>query len=529
MGTTAEQGGLLPFRMKKADEWMPKNEQNRMTEKKKAAILFRAKYCSSPVFERLSQRSTEAFNSLKDSSHNKMDGHEVDTKPLFFSYGTTSGVSSDETASTLSLSASDENTKSVSDDDTKLSAIDGEIDAKEVEICKPPRFPSVQNRGSEDMYYGQYLSMQETTSFKMQKESLHKKNIDQNLEAPKPRRSRASSPFHDLLAGRDTKSLSLRRSQNQCEVFAEEPKKHHQLCRSPSPLHDRLAKHETYATASQRNVKPVPRPAERPFYANIRSAHRADIEVSSISNLPNASPLPARLSLPVPAKMRAPSPIYDRLAMSHTVSSASKKSAVKAVRAPSPRPFYTLVTNGSFTGRDDVSEMSLPKPTPTRQRRQSLRSNRDQVDTRTQPGADNAGPRSRRANTIPLSPNGKSRDVSKVKMEQKKKALKEKQNALYHRLATLDTVSSSRMKPFALKQRYLCPSEKKQIAQAERNKTPIKRTQVYDRLISRGSKAALKMQIRQASTKYENEHDTFAESCKNMVMRKFEGSTFVRV
>jgi len=488
MGTTAEQGGLLPFRMKKADEWMPKNEQN-----------------------------------------NKMDGHEVDTKPLFFSYGTTSGVSSDDTASTLSLSASDENTKSVSDDDTKLSAIDGEIDAKEVEICKPPRFPSVQNRGSEDMYYGQYLSMQETTSFKMQKESLHKKNIDQNLEAPKPRRSRASSPFHDLLAGRDTKSLSLRRSQNQCEVFAEEPKKHHQLCRSPSPLHDRLAKHETYATASQRNVKPVPRPAERPFYANIRSAHRADIEVSSISNLPNASPLPARLSPPVPAKMRAPSPIYDRLAMSHTVSSASKKSAVKAVRAPSPRPFYTLVTNGSFTGRDDVSEMSLPKPTPTRQRRQSLRSNRDQVDTRTQPGADNAGPRSRRANTIPLSPNGKSRDVSKVKMEQKKKALKEKQNALYHRLATLDTVSSSRMKPFALKQRYLCPSEKKQIAQAERNKTPIKRTQVYDRLISRGSKAALKMQIRQASTKYEYEHDTFAESCKNMVMRKFEGSTFVRV
>jgi len=85
------------------------------------------------------------------------------------------------------------------------------------------------------------------------------------------------------------------------------------------------------------------------------------------------------------------------------------------------------------------------------------------------------------------------------------------------------------MKPFALKQRILCPSEKKQIAQAERNKTPIKRTQVYDRLISRGSKAALKMQIRQVSTKYENEHDTFAESCKNMVMRKFEGSTFVHV
>jgi hypothetical protein len=519
MGTTAEQGGILPFRMKKADEWMPKNEHNRMTEKKKAAILGRAKYCSSPVFERLSQRSTEAFNSLKDSSHNKMDGHGVDKKPLFFSCETISGEFSDETASTLSLYTLDENTKSVSDDNTKLSAIDGRIDAKKVEIRKPPRFPSVQNR---DMYYGQYLSMQETTSFKMQKESLHKKNIDQNLEAPKPRRSRASS--------RDTKSLSLRRSQNQCEAFAEEPKKLHQLCRSPSPLHDRLAKHETYATASQRNVKPVPRPAERPFYFNARSAHRADIEVSSISNLPNASPLPARLSPPGPAKMRAPPPpIYDRLAMSHTISSASKKSAVKAVRAPSPRHFYTLVTKGSFTGRDDVSEMSLPKPTPTRQRRQSLRSNRDQVDTRTQPGAGTTGPRSRRANTIPLSPNGKCRDVSKVKMEQKKKALKEKLNALYHRLATLDTVSSSRMKPFALKQRILCPSEKKQIAQAERNKTPIKRTQVYDRLISRGSKAALKMQIRQVSTKYENEHDTFAESCKNMVMRKFEGSTFVRV
>jgi len=546
MGTTAKPEGLLPFRMKKTDEWMPNNEENRMTDKKKAAMLFRAKYCSSPVFERLSQRSTEASKSLKDSSHNKMDGHGVDKKPNLSSYVTAAGDCSDETAetaSTLSSSTSDDNTKSVSDENAKSSATDGQIDAKEVEYYKPPRFPSVHNRGSEGIHYGQYLSRQELSrqeTFKMQKESRQKKNIGQNIETSKPPRSRASSPFHDHLAGSDTKSLSLRRAQNHCDVFAEVPKKDHQLCRSPSPLHERLAKHETYATASQRNAKPVPRPAERPFYAFVRSAPRADIEVSSISYLPNSSPLPSRVSPPAHAKMRAPSPIHDRLAMLDTVSSASKKSAVRTLRAPSPRPFYTLVTNGSFTGRDDVSEMTVPKPTPTRQTRQSSRSRHDQVDTRTPSDADDARPRfqrvspmphspTRKSRGLPLSPTRKSRGVSTAKTEQKRKALQEKQNALYHRLATLDTVASSRMKPIPLKQRYIFPSEKKQISQVERNKTPIKRNHVYDRLISRGNNAALKMQIRQASTKYENEHDTFAESCKNLLMRKFEGSTFVRV
>jgi len=465
MGTTAEQGALLPFRMKKADEWMPKNEENRMTDKKKVALLFRAsKYCSSPVLKtRLSQRSTQAFKILKDSSHNKMDGHGVAMQPNYSSYVTASGDSSYVTVSTLSSStaSSDDKTKSVSDDNTKTSATD-----------------------------------------------------------------RASSPFHDHLVASDTKSVALRRAKNQCDVFAEEPKKHHQLCRSPSPMHERLARHETYATASQRSTKPVPRPAERPFYAFVGSSPRADIKVSSISNLSNSSPLPSRVSPPVHAKMRAPSPI--QLAMLHTGSSGSMKSAVKTLRAPSPRPFYTLVTNGSFTGRGDISKMTAPEPTPTRQARQSFRIQHDEVDTRAQPDADDARTRFRLPNPIPLSPTGKSRGVSTAK-EQKRKALQDKQNALYHRLASLDTVASSRMKPIPLKQRYLFPSEKKQISQAERNKTPIKRNQVYARLISRGSNAAIKMQIHQASTKYENEHDTFAESCENFLMRKFEGSTFVRV
>ena len=513
MGVVKQAGpGPGPYRTKEAnDEWIPTNENNRMTKKK--GMLLPAHFCPSPTFERLSQRDTSAFKSLRDNSSRKerMAGdYQVNGKPPFCNYASTSA---DETASSFSSSISE-----CSNDRTKSTLDDGKGQQGTFETS---HVPSVQSRGSQDMCNGQYLSKQETTAFKMHKNSIQQRKDIYNsppLKTQRPSRSRESSPFHNRLAERNTKSLLLRRSQDRVEekaVVTEEPELYG-VPNDPSPLHERLANQETYSTASKRSNKPPSKPTKRPYYAFVRS------DSTHISKLTNASPFHSRTRTPSPAFSRGPSPTHERLAEQHTLSSARKLTPIRA-RAPSPRPFYTLVTKGSFTGRDDVSEITMRQPTPTKQRSNSNRSNPDQHITIKQPK-----PYSRRALPLPTSsPPGRSRAVPKSKLQQKKQEMHLKQDALYRRLASLDTIASSRMKPIPLKKRMLCPYEKTKMAQAERIKSPSRRTEVYTRLISRGNKAAMKKQM--FTTRYGEDHDTFAESRKHSLLRKFEGSTFVRV
>ena len=256
---------------------------------------------------------------------------------------------------------------------------------------------------------------------------------------------------------------------------------------------------------------------KRPNYAFVRS------DSTHISKLSNASPFHSRSRTLSPAMKRAPSPFHERLAERHTVSSARKLSTIRA-RAPYPRPFYNVVIKGSFiTGRDDISEITMRQSTPTKQRNNSIRSNLDQHLTIKQ-----TKPFSRRVPLLPpSSQHGRSRAIPKSKLHQKKQEKHLNQDALYRRLASLDTIASSRMKPIPLNQRMLCPYEKAKIAQAERNKSPSRRTEVYTRLISRGNKAAMKKQM--FTTRYGEGHDTFAESRKKSLLRDFKGSTFVRV
>jgi len=485
--------GFGPFLTKESDnEWMPANEKNRMNNNMKEAMML------------ISRRKTEASSKIfrkTSSQKDRLGNHRVNEKPQFFNYASTSA---DGTASTFSSSVS------VSSSVGTKSPLDDGAEESE-DTFKTPHFPSVQSCGSQDFCYGQYLTKQETAAFKLHKHSIQQSKDDSlPVKTRRPSRLRASSPFHDRLAERETKSLMLRRAQ---ENVTEDTK----LCRipnDPSPLHERLAKRETFSTASKRNKKPSFKPTKPPYYTVVKS------DCTHISKLTNPSPMNSRTCTSSPTVARRPSPAHERHhALQPTLSFARKTSRIKA-RAPSPRPFYTLVTKGSFTGRDDVSEITMRQPTPSRQRGNSICSNPDQHLTTKDP---------RPYSRLYLPPSSKSEMCpfgDKPKKEQKELDMHLKQDALYRRLASLDTIASSRMKAIPLNKRMLCPYERKKITEkAERDALlPSGPTEVYTRLISSGNKAA--MQKQRYSEDY---HDTFAKTCKNSLLRKFEGSTFVRV
>jgi hypothetical protein len=101
------------------------------------------------------------------------------------------------------------------------------------------------------------------------------------------------------------------------------------------------------------------------------------------------------------------------------------------------------------------------------------------------------------------------KDVSKLyyhydskKIEQKRQEVELKLNALYHRLAHQDTVSSSRIKSNPQTEKILSTYEKKMIAEEKARKyaqhqksASVDTREVFDRLMNRASETALKNQM----------------------------------
>ena len=523
-------------RVENPDAWEPKTVSSG-----KSQFLIRSTYCEPPGLDKLSTRVTaEALlKSLKDSrSRRGEEGkheYEVNEKPQVLSCVSSP---SDDTASTFSMSAA---TRS----DSRMS------ERTEDDPVKVSESPPVQNRDGGDSYYGEYISRQArggaTTSLKMQKNALPQAKKD--LTDP--------SPLYDRLAVQETASLTLRRANSDCKevevkVKVEEPVR--LPSRGPSPLYERLSTHLTHATASKQSYKAETH-VSTPFYTFVKSdSFNASQEVSSVSMLPDAYPVqrPHRTHVPTGATT-----LHERLATHHTHSSMHKKSpSVSKIRSPSPTPFYTLVTGTCFPCSDDVSAITRPSfKSPARTRPQPVdhSSHRNAATTLTPLRSSTVAMRKRseaRAQkgitrpVIPVPPRARSSSKSSPTMDAaalkgaKKPSRASRsatQDALFHRLSNQDTIASSRMKPLPVHGKLLSSYEKIQIVEDEmktsRNTTPSREgnENVYDRLMKQGKASSLRKQMLVASTRYNSEHQTFSEGCQTGLMRKFVGSTFVRV
>ena len=341
---------------------------------------------------------------------------------------------------------------------------------------------------------------------------------------------RGQSPLRERLANRRTLSSRSKSSQGKAELTVKRlplSRDSSPLSRDSSPLHDRLASHHTYASESWLSHRaPAPKNTIH-FHTVVKSDSFNGTEVGSISMLPNEGPPPRpRRSIPP----RGQSPLHERLANHHTLSSIQKQkqpglqSSIR-VRHASPKPFYT-VTGSSNSITDDVSALTKPSFNPSPPRNSSRfrtvpvppspRYSTNRESTRARPG-------------VPRNPSQRKKSTTRGQV----RVNKDKQDALYHRLSRQDTVASSRMKPIPLHGKLRSPYEKMRRAEAEAEKTRRpkgpKNEEVYSRLISRGTKASIRKQMLNANPRYNSEHETFSEGCKHALMRNFKGSTFVRV
>lgn len=325
---------------------------------------------------------------------------------------------------------------------------------------------------------------------------------------------RDDSPFHIRLTSKDSSSASM---VNDAQMARKTVSNEHvfRTRRDVSPFHDRLATQETFSSKGKRSSKYPSRPRGRVFHIFLKSDNSvAGTEVSTLSKLPHASP----------ARVRAPSPFsssgesaHDRLASQQTYSSNDRRRAQKPARAPSPRPFYTLVTAGSFSGSDDFSDITMRRVTPVRTRKSNAheKSSRtkwpkpkpeEQFHPRLPPSSSRKVTRSCEQST------SKKDSVTKNPTDKKKFP---SQPNVYHRIGSLEGKNMVR--------RGTLNAVRGDRHQCERSESDI-----YQRLIDRGNKAAMKNILLKAKEK-EHEHNTFAESCKNALMRKFKGSTLFRV
>lgn len=333
------------------------------------------------------------------------------------------------------------------------------------------------------------------------------------LNALQIKTRRDDSPFHIRMTSKDSSSESMvddaqmaRKTVSNEHVFRTK--------RDESPIYDRLATQETFSSKGKRSSKYPSRPRGRVFHTFLKSDDSvAGTEVSTLSKLPHASP----------ARVRAPSPfsssgesVHDRLASQQTFSSNDWRRAEKPVRAPSPRPFYTLVTAGSFTGSDDFSDITMRRVTPVRTRK----SNAHQKGSRKkwpQPKPEKQfrprlPPSSGKVNRSCEESTSKKDSITKNPADKKKSP---SQSNVYHRIGSLEGKT--------MVGRGTINAQRGDSRQCERSQSDI-----YQRLIDRGNKAAMKNILLKAKEK-EHEHNTFAESCKNALMRKFKGSTLLRV
>ena len=165
------------------------------------------------------------------------------------------------------------------------------------------------------------LALQETKSLALRRHSKNNKELE-GITA-----HRDDSPFRDRLALQETQPLMVRSDTS-------DPKEVKGPSRRPSLLHERLSAHHTHATASKLSSKAETKDCT-PFYSFIRSDSFDAQEVSSMSMLPDANPMqhPRRAtSLPTGA-----SPLHERVAMPHTLSTMQKQSPlVPKMTSPSP-------------------------------------------------------------------------------------------------------------------------------------------------------------------------------------------------
>ena len=449
-------------------------------------------------------------------------------------YYTCEASSYDDTASTLSMSiGSDENTKS-SDQVSKNEVLETSeaVESEEVYYDEPEEEENVESpefyEERDDVHEPEDLRPQTNRSTSPYYERMPESNNETFLhDAPMSR-------FYDRLAKQETKSASLRRSSRSQSMHDLSLRRRISVSRDPSPLHERLAQQHTYATESRLSYKA---PVEKtvPFHNVVRSDSFNGTEVASISMLPNEGP-PVR-----PRRMVAPprdgSPLHERLANHHTLSSIQKQKQLvmgsPKVRHSSPKPFYTVVTGSANSITDDVSALTKPSfepllpafrrhrnvPAPPPPRYSSNRA-RSSAKPRTTSRPAPVRSSSQKMKSIPRGQQQKVRGIRNCS-----------QDALYHRLSRQDTVASSRMKPLPLDGKILLPYEKIKRAEADSSNrlSKGKTDEVYNRLSSRGTKASIRKQMMQANPRYNSEHETFSEGCKNALMRNFKGSTFVRV
>ena len=194
---------------------------------------------------------------------------------------------------------------------------------------------------------------------------------------------------------------------------------------------------------------------------------------------------------------RSPSPVHYRLSKQHTKSTADKQKSVHVpVRYHSPMPFYTLVKADSFS---NVSEVTMRKQTPIRYRSPAPKKN-----TKYQEQSDDD------EQTV----------VSKMK-ERKHEMQNNIQKLLSKVYANASNVQPSYATTFQ-ETKNIIKNEQKRIDQKSRSSA------LYDRLINRANEAALKKRQLDSIPGVETSTQTFAEVSKGVMLRKFEGSTFMR-
>lgn len=459
------------------------------------------KFTSSPIRKRVTTIiKLQESNAVEEN--NCQNEHDESKKDPFF---TCVASSYDDTASTLSMSVtSDEKSSEKSD--------------------HKERFQPDQEQDANDIYIDSYLAGLEKSTMKTQTND-HSETKNTNR----------TSPFYDRLAIHETKSISLRRTSSSRSDQTRAKNSSRRLSRDPSPLHERLATQHTYATESKLSCKIPEAKKTVPFFNVVRSESFNGTEVASISMLPNASPSMR------PRRDKDPSPLHERLSNHHTLSSIQKQKQLRAqiarARNPPPKPFYTVVAGSSNASTDDVSALTKPSfrtPTPprtsTRYRNIPIPPAPRYASTKKTVIDELVGNGRARSSTTPRTKKTStfSSDARRT-LQQRRSDLKDKQDALYHRLSRQDTVASSRMKPIPLDGKILSSYEKKKKASETPKRNRSQKNEVYDRLMNRGTKASLRKQMLNANPRYANGQETFSEGCKNFLMRDFKGSTFVRV
>lgn len=275
-----------------------------------------------------------------------------------------------------------------------------------------------------------------------------------------------------------------------------------------SSVHDRLASQFTKVTYDKRKEPSAIRSSSpKPFFTLVRNNSfnsfiddSPNVEAGKKVSTPLREQRDEQSSIrrdSLSRSRRSPSPVHCRLSQQHTKSSADKqKSVYVPSRYPSPKPFYTLVKSDSFS---NAPESAMRTHTPIRDR-----SSASQKNTKYQQQLDDD------EQTV----------VSKMK-EKKHKMQNNVQTLLSVVQANASTVQPSHTTTFQ-ETKNIIENEKKRIVQKNRSSA------LYDRLINRANEAAMKKRLLDSIPGVETTTQTFAEVSKGAMLRKFEGSTFMR-